>query len=58
MAENIKSAPVHWIDHFVVGTNDLNAWVDWAEHTIGVNHRRFATMSSSTGRSMRCSTKG
>ena len=21
---------VHWIDHFVVGTNDMPAWVDWA----------------------------
>ena len=31
MAESTKPAPAHWIDHFVVGTNDLNAWVDWAE---------------------------
>ena len=46
MAENKKPAPVHWIDHFVVGTNDLNAWVDWAESTIGVNHRRFGGLTT------------
>jgi len=21
---------VHWIDHYVVGTNDMVAWADWA----------------------------
>jgi catechol 2,3-dioxygenase-like lactoylglutathione lyase family enzyme len=27
---------VHWIDHYVVGTNDLVAWADWANKAIGL----------------------
>lgn len=30
---------VHWIDHYVVGTNDMAAWVDWAVHAIGITRR-------------------
>src|SRR5882672_10833608 len=30
---------VHWIDHFVVGTNDMPAWVDWAVNAIGLTRR-------------------
>jgi catechol 2,3-dioxygenase-like lactoylglutathione lyase family enzyme/extradiol dioxygenase family protein len=26
----------HWIDHFVVGTNDIGRWVEWAIDVIGV----------------------
>jgi catechol 2,3-dioxygenase-like lactoylglutathione lyase family enzyme len=29
----------HWIDHFVVGTNDMVAWVDWAVNGIGLTRR-------------------
>jgi hypothetical protein len=27
---------VHWIDHYVVGTNDMVAWADWAVNAIGL----------------------
>ena len=27
---------VHWIDHVVVGTNDIATWVDWAADAIGL----------------------
>ena len=30
---------VHWIDHFVVGTNDMVAWVDWAVNATGIARR-------------------
>ena len=30
---------VHWIDHFVVGTNDMVAWVDWAVNSTGIERR-------------------
>jgi len=29
----------HWIDHFVVGTNDMVAWTDWAMNGIGLTRR-------------------
>jgi catechol 2,3-dioxygenase-like lactoylglutathione lyase family enzyme len=29
----------HWIDHFVVGTNDMVAWTDWAVNAIGLTRR-------------------
>ena len=31
----------HWIDHFVVGTNDIVAWTDWAVNGIGLTRRPF-----------------
>jgi hypothetical protein len=30
---------VHWIDHYVVGTNDMLAWVDWAVNATGIARR-------------------
>ena len=30
---------VHWIDHYVVGTNDMGAWVDWAVNATGINRQ-------------------
>ena len=30
---------VHWIDHYVVGTNDMVAWVDWAVNATGIARR-------------------
>ncbi|HLN83800.1 MAG TPA: hypothetical protein VK355_09305 [Candidatus Binatia bacterium] len=30
---------VHWIDHYVVGTNDMVAWVDWAVNATGITRR-------------------
>jgi hypothetical protein len=30
---------VHWIDHFVVGTNDMAAWAQWAVNAIGLTPR-------------------
>ncbi len=30
---------VHWIDHFIVGTNDMVKWVDWAVNATGITRR-------------------
>lgn len=30
---------VYWIDHYVVGTNDMVAWADWAVNAIGLTRR-------------------
>ena len=30
---------VHWIDHFIVGTNDMVTWVDWAVNATGITRR-------------------
>ena len=38
MVEERRPGAVHWIDHVVVGTNDMNAWVEWAVNAIGVTH--------------------
>ncbi len=29
----------HWIDHYVIGTNDLVAWADWAANATGLPQR-------------------
>lgn len=36
MAINEPRGAVHWIDHYVVGTNDLVAWADWAFYATGL----------------------
>ena len=36
MAGDQREGTVHWIDHVVVGTNDMGAWIDWAVKAIGV----------------------
>jgi catechol 2,3-dioxygenase-like lactoylglutathione lyase family enzyme len=36
----------HWIDHFVVGTNDMVAWVDWAVNGIGLTRRPFRGLTT------------
>jgi len=30
---------VHWIDHYVVGTNNMSAWVDWAVNATGITRQ-------------------
>ena len=30
---------VHWIDHYVVGTNNMSAWVDWAVNATGIKRQ-------------------
>jgi catechol 2,3-dioxygenase-like lactoylglutathione lyase family enzyme len=35
-ANNEPRGAVHWIDHHVVGTNDLAAWADWANKSTGL----------------------
>ena len=37
MADEHPHGAVHWIDHVVVGTNDMNAWVEWAVNAIGAS---------------------
>ncbi len=36
MAHDAPRGAVHWIDHHVVGTNDLAAWADWANKATGL----------------------
>ena len=49
MAEQQTPGAVQWIDHVVVGTNDMNAWVEWAVSAIG------ASKWNPSGESMRSS---
>ena len=40
MINNLEpKGAVHWIDHYVVGTNDMVAWVDWAVNATGITRR-------------------
>src|SRR2546425_4823388 len=39
MANDESRGAVHWIDHFVVGTNDMVAWADWAVNATGLTRR-------------------
>ena len=36
MANDEPKGAVHWIDHYVVGTNDLPAWTHWALNATGL----------------------
>jgi catechol 2,3-dioxygenase-like lactoylglutathione lyase family enzyme len=36
MANVEPRGAVHWIDHYVVGTNDLSGWADWANKATGL----------------------
>ncbi|MBM2811226.1 MAG: hypothetical protein HW416_1985 [Chloroflexi bacterium] len=36
MSEDQRPGTVYWVDHQVVGTNDLTSWVEWAVNVIGV----------------------
>jgi hypothetical protein len=37
---------VHWIDHYVVGTNDLSAWADWANKATGLPPRPIVGLTT------------
>jgi catechol 2,3-dioxygenase-like lactoylglutathione lyase family enzyme len=37
---------VHWIDHFVVGTNDMSAWVEWAISVTGIQRQPIAMLTT------------
>ena len=39
MADVEPRGAVHWIDHYVVGTNDLSGWADWANKATGLPRR-------------------
>jgi catechol 2,3-dioxygenase-like lactoylglutathione lyase family enzyme len=39
MANDEPRGAVHWIDHHVVGTNDMVAWADWAVNATGLPRR-------------------
>jgi catechol 2,3-dioxygenase-like lactoylglutathione lyase family enzyme len=36
MANDEPRGAIHWIDHYVVGTNDMVAWADWANKATGL----------------------
>jgi catechol 2,3-dioxygenase-like lactoylglutathione lyase family enzyme len=40
----------HWIDHVVVPTNDMAAWVAWAEDAIGVEHTKIGGLTTAARR--------
>jgi hypothetical protein len=45
----VKSEPrgaVHWIDHYVVGTNDMSSWVDWAVNATGIKRQPIIGLST------------
>ena len=48
MSANERPGTVHWIDHFVVGTNDLTAWLEWAEHAIGAKPERINGLTTAS----------
>ena len=37
---------VHWIDHYVVGTNDMSSWVDWAINATGLPRQPIIGLST------------
>ncbi len=39
MADVEPRGAVYWIDHYVVGTNDMVAWADWAVNAIGLKRQ-------------------
>jgi len=39
MVDDEPRGVVHWIDHYVVGTNDMVAWADWAVNATGIARR-------------------
>jgi len=39
MGKHEPRGVVHWIDHFIVGTNDMVTWVDWAVNATGITRR-------------------
>ena len=46
MVANKNDGAVHWIDHFVVPTNDLQSWVDWAVGAIGAEPGSFGGLTT------------
>lgn len=39
MSDVEPKGAVHWIDHYVCGTNDLSAWAEWANKATGLAPR-------------------
>ena len=39
MERHESRGTVHWIDHFIVGTNDMVTWIDWAVNATGITRR-------------------
>lgn len=39
MPDSEPRGAVHWIDHYVVGTNDMGSWVDWAVNATGIRRQ-------------------
>jgi len=40
MLEDQRPGTVYWIDHYAVGTNDLERWVDFHERVLGAKTTR------------------
>jgi catechol 2,3-dioxygenase-like lactoylglutathione lyase family enzyme len=46
IANDEPRGAVHWIDHYVVGTNDIVAWSDWAVNAIGLTRRPIGGLTT------------
>jgi catechol 2,3-dioxygenase-like lactoylglutathione lyase family enzyme len=46
MVNDEPRGAVHWIDHHVVGTNDIVAWADWAVNATGITRRPFGGLTT------------
>ena len=46
MADEEPRGAAHWIDHFVVGTNDLSTWVEWALNATGIPRQPIAQLTT------------
>src|SRR5438105_3520860 len=40
MLEDQRPGTIYWIDHYAVGTNDLDRWVDFHERVLGAKTTR------------------
>lgn len=50
MLEDQRPGTVYWIDHYVVGTNDVDRWVDFHEKVLGAKTARPAGGAQGTAR--------
>jgi len=50
MAEDRRLGAAYWIDHYVVGTNDLDRWIDFHERVMGAKHKANGPTPPGEGR--------
>src|SRR5437773_7787040 len=50
MKDDQRLGAMYWIDHFVVGTTDVNKWGDWSTEVLGSSHAWNNTENSAAVR--------